>query len=188
MSTLLYKNWWLLSIKAASSILIGLLILIDPHSMANTMMVTFGILVGISGLALVSGAFSHRIYNSDWTWWLLEGLIDLLICLLILLRPFDSANFMCLVAGIWLSLIGFVYLATAINIQYYVSANTSFVITAVLLTGSGLFLLIFYAIGLMVLMTIAGVCILLYGILQAYISIVLKNVSVEEIGEIKDLY
>lgn len=188
MVTKLFKYWWLMLVKAAMSIVIGLLIVLNPHAMADALIIIFGLLVGISGISLIAGAISHRVFNSEWTWWLLEGMVDLLICVLIIIRPLEVANFLCIVAGLWLTLMGFIHLVTAINIQYYISGNRIFIFSSIFLLISGLFFLFLPASGLKMLMTIIGICILCYGLLQIYISFVLKNVSVEEIGEIEDLY
>gem|GEM_PF-2912393 len=175
-------------IKAILSVVIGLLIIINPHAMADTLMIGFALLLGLSGISLIAGAISHRVFNSEWTWWLLEGMIDLLICVIIILRPPEIANFLCVVAGLWLTLMGFIHLVTAINIQYYIYGNRIFIFSSAFLLVTGLFFLILPATGLKILMTIIGICIICYGFLQAYIAFVLKNVSVEEIGEIEDLY
>jgi len=175
-------------IKAILTIVIGLLILINPHAMADTLMLIFGLLIGVSGLSLIVGAYNHRVFNSEWTWWLLEGLVDILVCLLVIFKPIEAANFLCIVAGLWMTLMGFIHLASAINLQYYVSGNSVFIITSIFLIVSGLFFLIFPDIGLKLLMTIIGVCIICFGFIQIYISFLLKKVSVEEIGEIEDLY
>jgi uncharacterized membrane protein HdeD (DUF308 family) len=188
MSTKLFKNWWLMMVKALLSVVIGLLIIIDPHAMASSLMTVFAILLGIGGLSLMAGAVSHRIINSEWTWWLLEGMIDILICVLIIIRPLEAANFLCIVAGLWLSLMGIIHLVTAINFQYYISGNKIFIVSSVFLLISGLLFLIIPATGLKMLMLLTGICIICYGVLQVYISFVLKNVSIEEIGEIEDLY
>jgi uncharacterized membrane protein HdeD (DUF308 family) len=188
MSTKLFKNWWLLLIKAISAVLTGFLIIVNPYLMADKYLILFGLLIGISGVALISGAYAQRVFNSEWTWWLLEGLIDILICVLILIKPIDSANFLCLVAGLWLSIMGFIHLATAINLQYYIPGNVIFIITSILLIVSGFFLLFSLDSALKLLMTITGVSILCFGLLLVYISLTLKKVVVEEIGEIEDLY
>lgn len=175
-------------VKALMSLIIGTLIIIDPHAMADTLMSVFALLLGISGISLISGAISHRIINSEWTSWLLEGMIDILICVLIIFRPFDVVNFLCIVAGLWLTLMGLIHLVTAINFQYYISGNRVFILSSVFLLISGLFFLIIPLSALKTIITLIGICIICYGLIQIYIAFVLKDVSVEEIGEIEDLY
>lgn len=188
MSTKLYKNWWLLLIKAIAAVLIGFLITLNPYLMADKNLLLFGLLIGFSGVALISGGYAQRVFNSEWTWWLLEGLIDILICVVILIKPIDTANFLCLVAGLWLAIMGFIHLATAINMQYYIPGNVVFVVTSILLLGSGFYILFSLGSALKLLMTITGVSIICFGLLMVYISLTLKKVVVEEIGEIEDLY
>lgn len=188
MSKSLFKNWWLMLVKAMMSLIIGIMIIIDPHAMADTLMIVFALLLGISGLSLIAGAISHRIINSEWTWWLLEGMIDILICILIILRPLDVVNFICIVAGLWLTLMAFIHLVTAINFQYYISGNRIFILSSAFLLISGLFFLIIPASAMKTIITVIGICIICYGLIQIYIAFVLKDVSVEEIGELEDLY
>ena len=188
MSASLFKNWWLMLVKALMSIIIGILIITDPHAMADSLMLIFALLLAFSGISLIAGAISHRIINSEWTWWLLEGMIDILICVLIIFRPLDVVNYLCIVAGLWLTLMGIIHLLTAINFQYYISGNRIFIISSVFLLISGLFFLIIPASSLNTIITLLGICTICYGLIQIYIAFVLKDVSVEEIGEIEDLY
>lgn len=179
----LYKYWWLLSVKAFLLFVLGLIILIrTDQSFVFTATFT-GSMISLGGLALLTGALLHMKFNYEWTWWLFEALGNIIIGVILMLRPGESCEVFIALLAVWFLLSGVLHYVTAINIQYYISnrfilylSGTIAVLAGVLLVYSTFsdFYHLIYKIGLLA---------IIYGIPVFFFSVQLKDVVVEEIDE-----
>jgi uncharacterized membrane protein HdeD (DUF308 family) len=137
---------------------------------------------------LVAGAISHMKSNYEWTWWLLEGLVDLLIGIILIFNPLQAGSAMVILVALWIIIMGFIQLITSINIQYYMTGNLILVLEGVVAIAFGIILLLNPERGLNGIIILFGIFALFYGISQVYISLLLKKIVIEEIGEVEDVY
>lgn len=188
MGTKLYKNWWLLLFKGILSAGMGLFLIITPDTGIALFATLAALFIGLGGVALVAGAFTHRRYNFDWTWWLLEGLVDIIIALLIIINPAEAAAIVIILVAVWCLVMGVIQIITSINVQYYLPGNLIFILTGAVAVIFGLLLLLNPAAGLKGIIILFGIFALFYGISQIYVSILIRKIVIEEIAEIEDLY
>ena len=188
MGTKLYKNWWLLLLKGVMTILLGLILLLMPGPTIKLFSLITGIIITMSGLSLISGAFSHRRYNYEWTWWLMEGMVDLVIGILIILNPMEAVNVIVFILALWVLIMGIIQLITAINIQYHLPGNFIFILGGVVAVIFGILLLAAPSSGIKGIVLIFSIFTILYGISQIYISILLRKLVIEQLGEIETQY
>jgi len=188
MGTKLYKNWWLLLLKGIITLALGIFLLLSPEAAAKAFSIITGIMIGISGLFLVAGAISHMRANYEWTWWLLEGLVDILIGIILIFNPLQAASTIIMLVALWIIIMGFIQLITSINIQYYMTGNLILVLGGVVAIFFGILLLLNPGRGLMGVMLLFGIFALFYGISLIYISLLLRKIVIEEIGEVEDVY
>ena len=188
MRTRLFKNWWLLSLKAFFILLLGVLLLgLSDLSLKNTCLLT-GLILVSAGIFVSLGAFSHRRFNFEWTWWLLEGTLDIIPGLLLILLPDISLASFVIIVGIWILINGLIQLITAINIQYYVDSNLIFIIVGLVALAIGTIFFIGWGSGHEEIIILLCIFSIFYGLGMFYISVILRKVFVEEIGEIEELY
>lgn len=78
------KNWWLITLKGLIFIFLGMYILKFPVSGMLDLIVYGGVLLLLSGIVIISFAFSTRKINPNWAWQLSEGFLDLILALILL--------------------------------------------------------------------------------------------------------
>jgi uncharacterized membrane protein HdeD (DUF308 family) len=183
----LYRNWWLLTVKAVLLIVFGLTILIRADQSFIFISFLAGLLISFGGAAISIGALSHIKYNYEWTWWLLEGLYDIVIGLLLLLRPGESTLVFIILLAAWTIISGILHFITAINIQYYLSNRIVLYFAGILAILFGIFLVCTTYLDFYKLINVIGLFAIVYGFTLFYISFRLKDVIVEEIDESEDL-
>lgn len=188
MGTKLYKNWWLLLLKGVLSAGMGLFLLLAPGTGIIVFATLAAILIGLGGIALIIGAITHRRYNFDWTWWLMEGLFDVIIALLIIANPAEAAAIVMILIAAWVLIMGVIQIITAINVQYYLPGNLIFILTGVVAVILGFFILFNLSTGLQGIIILFGIFTLFYGISQIYVSVIIRKIVIEQIGEIEDMY
>jgi uncharacterized membrane protein HdeD (DUF308 family) len=184
----LYKSWWSLLIKGVLVTLLGLSLLLIRNMDLHTFSLIVGLIFGFSGLSMVYGGYSQRVVNYEWTWWLLEGLIDIIVALFLIIAPFEALPIFGVVVGIWAVLMGLIQLVTAINIQFYIIEISLFVVVGLIALITGIVMVYFSITSLNTILWMFGMLTLIYGSLQIYISFQLRKIIIEEIGEIGDVY
>lgn len=187
MRTKLYRNWWLFTLKGLFCTLLGVLVILMPDRMTSANLLLIALLISLGGVGLVAGGISHRRFNYEWTWWLLEGLTDVVVGLVLLLAPFETSIAVPFIIGVWILMMGIIGLARSINIHFYVAGNAVFVVEAVFLIVAGLFLVIVPSMEVAWVLWLGAIVVAIYGLLTIYVSFLLKDVDVEEIGEIEDI-
>jgi uncharacterized membrane protein HdeD (DUF308 family) len=180
----LYKYWWLLSIKAVLILTLGLAIIIRTDQSFVFTATLAGVLIALGGIAVLAGAFSHMKFNNDWTWWLYEGLGDIIIGTILMLRPAESCEVFIVLLAVWFLISGILHFVTAINIQYYLSNRFVLYISGVVAVASGVFLIYSTFRDFYRQIYIIGLLAIIYGFLVFCYSVQLKDVVVEEIDEI----
>jgi uncharacterized membrane protein HdeD (DUF308 family) len=180
----LYKYWWLLSIKAVLILTLGLAIIIRTDQSFVFTATLAGVLIALGGIAVLAGAFSHMKFNNDWTWWLYEGLGDIIIGTILMLRPAESCEVFIVLLAVWFLISGILHFVTAINIQYYLSNRLVLYISGVIAVASGVFLIYSTFRDFYRQIYIIGLLAIIYGFLVFCYSVQLKDVVVEEIDEI----
>jgi len=188
MRTKLYRNWWFMLIKGILICLSGLLVLLFPDFALLPVCYIIGALLFVSGISLITGSITHRKYNYEWTWWLFEGIIDVIIGLLIALWPGEVLSVAIVILAIWIIIMGIIQLINAINIQNYISGNLIFIFAGVFSIILGILLLLNPIKGAKGFLIILGLFAIIYGALQIFISFKLKSIIIDEIGEIEDYY
>lgn len=188
MGTKLYRNWWLLLVKGVITIILGLTILFLPGWSIKVIILVTGLLLGASGLSMITGALSHRRYNYEWTWWLLEGLVDLVIGILIILNPMEAAVAVVFLLALWVLIMGIIQIITSINIQYHLPGNLIFILAGIVAVIFGILILTRPSAGVRGIAVIFAIFAIFYGISQVYVSMLLRKLVIEEIGEIEDQY
>jgi uncharacterized membrane protein HdeD (DUF308 family) len=104
------KKWWLISLKGLIFIFLGIYIFKFPVSGMLGLIVYGGISLIISGIIESVFAISHSKTHPDWTWQLVEGLLDIILAMILLLNigltavtlPFVFAVYGILIGIFWM--------------------------------------------------------------------------------------
>jgi uncharacterized membrane protein HdeD (DUF308 family) len=104
------KKWWLISLKGLIFIFLGIYIFKFPVSGMLGLIVYGGISLIISGIIESVFAISHFKMHRGWTWQLVEGLLDIILAVILLLNigltaitlPFVFAIYGILIGIFWM--------------------------------------------------------------------------------------
>jgi uncharacterized membrane protein HdeD (DUF308 family) len=100
----MFRNWWLLSVKGALLLIMGVFVLFNATWTLAAIVFYLGILAVVGGVAEVALAIMNR-DQPTWTGFLLEGLLDIAIGILLLTNP-QVIGLIPVLLGMWISISG----------------------------------------------------------------------------------
>ncbi len=106
------RNWWLIALRGAMAILLGILILLDP-SVVISLIAAFAI---VDGVFAVIQAFQNR-GQRQWIWMLLEGIVGVIFGIIVLTFPVGAAIAVTLVIAGWAIATGIFEVVQAIRLR-----------------------------------------------------------------------
>jgi len=175
----LKNKWFLLMANAIIAIIAGTVFLFVPHETLATIGFAAGILILISGLFLVFGAFSYAKEGKNMFFWLLEGLVNLSLGIILIVEPTWLIQFILLIIGLWALILGVFQLYTGF-------ANSTQFDKKNLMKINGLMALVIGAVLIfrpeMVagwIIQLLGVLSILVGSIMMYFAFLLKKVQKE---------
>jgi len=108
----LKNKWFLLMANAIIAIIAGVIFLFVPEQTLKTLGFAAGIIILLSGLFLVFGAFSYAKEGRNMFFWLLEGLVNLSLGIILIVEPTWLIEFILLIIGLWALIMGVFQLYT----------------------------------------------------------------------------
>lgn len=173
----LKNKWFLLMANAAIAIIAGIVFLFVPEQTLATIGFAAGIIILLSGLFLVFGAFSYAKQGKNMFFWLIEGLINLSLGVILIVNPSWLLEFLLILIGLWALILGVFQLYTGF-------AHTKQIKNATLLKINGLAALV---IGLILLfkpdmvasfiIQLLGIISILIGGVMMYFAFMMKRVA-----------
>ncbi len=173
----LFKNWWLMTIKGILSIGFGIIMLVRKNPMIkSSLAISFGVLVIVSGLLIITGAFLHRKISPRWRSWLIEGLIDIIIGAIFVIKPQLAKAFFLYFLAIWAFITAFIQIITSFRMINYMDRWWTLLMTGIfcILFAILIFINPFYA--NFNLNAIIGVSCIVFGMILVYLSRVLRDI------------
>jgi uncharacterized membrane protein HdeD (DUF308 family) len=173
----LFKNWWLMTLKGLLAIGFGIVVLIIQYPLIkSSLAVSFGTIVIASGMMIITGAFLHKKASPRWMWWLIEGIIDLLIGAFFVFRPDLAKAFFLYFLALWAAVTGVIQIFTSFRMMNYMDRWW-------LMLLSGLFSILF-AVFVFVnpfyakynLISIIGVSCIIFGLILVFLSRTLRDI------------
>ena len=95
------KYWWLIALKGLAILLLGVLCMAFPIASTQTMLMILAVFIGMGGVFILSFAFSNP-FPFFRNWFILEGIVDIIIAALFIFNPILSAVSLAWIFGIWL--------------------------------------------------------------------------------------
>jgi len=177
MTTNIYKNWWLLTLKGIFAIIFGIFATFVPGVTLITLMIYFGIFIILAGIFLIVGSISHMKNNKKWGMWMFEGILDVIIGLVVVFYPKLSLDIFIVILAIWAISIGFTQLFSALSLKHEKSAKWLMLINALLVIVFAIVLFINPFETAMAMTYIVGIFALLFGVFITVYSFKLKNIT-----------
>jgi uncharacterized membrane protein HdeD (DUF308 family) len=174
----LFKNWWLMTVKGILAVGFGLyIIVIFKYSIVTTFLAKiFGFIMLISGLLINTGAVLHKKTNPRWIWWLVEGIVDIVIGALFLFKPQWAKAFILAIMAFWACIIGLIQIITAIRMKGYMNNWWSLLLTGIFSILFAVLIFINPLYGKYTIVTVVGLAAIIFGLIMIYLSKTLKDV------------
>lgn len=176
----LYKNWWLLSIKGILAIVFGFFALLVPGTTLITLMIYFGLIIAASGIFMIIGSLSHKRDNPKWKNWLLEGLLNLGIGLVMVFYSEKSVDFFIIILAIWAISVGFTKLVSALNTHTESRPKWLLMLNSLIVIIFSIILFINPFESAIALTYLVGIFAIIFGIFLSLYSINLRNLNRKE--------
>ncbi len=137
----LKNKWMLLAINALLAVVVGLVLLLVPQTSLQSLGFLAGLVIFVVGMFLILGTFIYSEGQRRHPMWLLEGVINLALGLILMLKPAWLFEFIIMLGGIWAIVIGIMQLYIALGTKKEELSNKLvLVVSGLLSAGGGVFL------------------------------------------------
>ena len=185
METTLKNKWFLLMTNAIIALIAGVIFLLVPGETLQTIGFAAGIIILLSGLFLVFGAFSYAKQNKNMFFWLIEGLINLTLGIVLIINPIWLAQFIMIIIGLWALILGVYQLYIGVAQAKNLSNNKLLIINGILTAIIGLIILTKPEMVASFVLQIMGVISIVLGTIMMYFAFMIKRFEKEVIKEMQ---
>ncbi|TPE43389.1 HdeD family acid-resistance protein [Pontibacter mangrovi] len=183
MELVFYRHWWLLSLKGAALIILGILAFIYPLSLVIGLALYIGLVLALMGVLTIVAAFANR-EKSQWGWILAVGLFDVVLGAVLVVFPLQSVMAFAILTGFWAIFTGMLQIVAFFSVRKAHSATWGFMLlTGVLAIVLGMFLIWSPLSGAVAVTYLLGVEALLIGIMSLVYSFRLRKIASPAPGE-----
>jgi uncharacterized membrane protein HdeD (DUF308 family) len=178
---------FVLMANATIAILVGIVFLFVPEQTLATIGFAAGIVILLSGLFLVFGSFSYAKKGQNMFFWLIEGLINLSLGIILIVNPSWLVEFLLILIGLWALVLGIYQLYSGFVNSSKIKNSALLKINGVAAAVIGLILLFKPGMVASFVVQLLGVISILIGGIMMYFAILIKNASkVEEAVIVKE--
>lgn len=174
-----FRNWWMLAFKGVLLILFGLFILFEPGVALAGLVLYLGIAALASGVLEIVLAISN---SGDRGSYVFDGILDILIGLLLLMRP-EVLGLIPILLGAWMAISGLAMLMRSLRQRKAGESSwVSWLVLSIVLIILGA-QLIHDPTGSMISVTwILGIVLLLFGVLLVFFALKVRKVGARIAG------
>ena len=113
------KNWWTSLLLGIVYIIVALWLMFSPVSTYVALSIIFSVSMLISGILEIIFAFSNRKGVPSWGWYIVGGLIDLVLGIYLIAYPMVSMEVIPFIIAFWLMFRGFSSTGYSIDLKRY---------------------------------------------------------------------
>ena len=172
-----YSNWWFLALNGIIAILFGLLVLLYTQETIKTLVFYFGVVILLTGLALLGTAIINLKKEKKTGMLLFESIVTVAIGIIIMFFPQNSLEFFLILIGVWAVILGIVQLIILINVKGEFAGKNIFLFNGLLTLAMGVILFFDPFSVAEFLVKVIGVFSLLFGCILIYLSFVLHRIK-----------
>jgi uncharacterized membrane protein HdeD (DUF308 family) len=172
-----FSNWWFLALNGIIAILFGLLLLLYTQEAIKTLVFYFGVVILLTGLALLGTAIINLKKEKKTGMLLFESIVTVAVGIIVMFFPQNSLEFFFILIGVWAVILGIVQLIILINVKGDLAGKNIFLFNGLLTLAMGV-LLFFDPFSVAdFLVKLIGVFSLLFGCVLIYLSFALKRIT-----------
>lgn len=154
-------------IKSVLAIVFGLIALFKPDITLITLVSLFGIFVILAGVVITVVSILNRTSEYNWNFWLIEGVVDIIVGIILLIYPKGVVSVFLIIVGLWAIIMGILQIVAARRFQEYLNKNLLYISAAVTFIIGLLFLFRPFE-GGKVIIALLGITALIYGGFSIY--------------------
>jgi len=185
MDSTLKNKWFLLMTNAIVALIAGVIFLLVPGETLATIGFAAGIIILLSGLFLVFGAFSYAKENKNMFFWLVEGLINLTLGIILIINPEWLVEFIMIIIGLWALILGIYQLYIGVVEKKLVKNTKVLIINGLATSIIGAVILFKPDMVASFVIQILGVISVILGGIMMYFAFMIKRFEKEIIKEIE---
>ena len=173
------RHWWLLMLAGLLAIAAGICVFVFPVESYVTLSILFGILMLITGAVQLIIASTSGNYLMMRGYIIVGGVLDVLLGIFLCVYPGISLFLLPIMMGFWLMYHSFMIIALGGDMSTFkISGNGMMILGGILLLLLSIFVLVDpFSVGVVTVLTVAGVGLILLGVLMCAISVVLKEIG-----------
>jgi len=170
-----FKNWWVLTFNGIIAILYGLLAMFIPQKTILTIVMYFGIVILIIGLAMLFGVVNNMKNKHPYAADMAISIVTIIIGGLLTFYTQKSLEIFVIVVGSWAVLLGILQLYLLSKYDYSRATKNTLLVNGLLtlIFGVVLFFNPFQSAAFLV--TVSGILAFVFGIILISVSIKLKS-------------
>lgn len=172
------RHWWLMTIAGVLGIAAGIAVFAFPLESYVTLSILFGVLMLVVGAAKLIAASTSGNYFMMRGYVITGGVLDLLLGLFLCINPGVTLVFLPIMMGFWMMYNSFILIGFAGDMDTFGIRGTGWIMggAILLLILSVLVLINPFGAGVATVVVLAGVGLIVFGLLLCSLSMTLKEV------------
>jgi uncharacterized membrane protein HdeD (DUF308 family) len=175
------KHWWLMLIAGLLCIVAGIIVFVFPVQSYVALSIMFGVLILLVGAAQLIVASSSRNYLAMKGYWVVGGVMDVVLGILLCIYPNVTLVLLPVMLGIWMMYHSFMILAFGGDMENFKMSGSGMTICGgiLLLILSVLILLNPFGAGVASVLIVAGVGLIVFGCIFCMLAMKLRRIHEE---------
>ena len=171
------RHWWLMLIAGILCVVAGICVFAFPIESYVTLSILFGVLMLLTGAAQLIIASTSGNYLMMKGYFIVGGVLDVILGIFLCLYPDVSLVVLPIMMGLWLMYHSFIIISFGGDMDTFrLSGSGMMIILGILLLMLSIFVLVDpFSVGIVTVLTVAGVGLLMLGLMFCAISVKLKD-------------
>ena len=171
------RHWWLMFIAGLLCVAAGICVFVFPIESYVTLSVLFGVLMLLTGAAQLIIASTSGNYLMMRGYFIVGGVLDVILGIFLCVYPGVSLMALPIMLGLWLMYNSFIIISLGGDMDTFkLSGGGMLIILGILLLVLSVFVLLDpFSVGIVTVLTVAGVGLLLLGLIFCAISVKLRD-------------
>ena len=173
------RHWWLLMLAGLLAIAAGICVFVFPVESYVTLSILFGILMLITGAVQLIIASTSGNYLMMRGYIIVGGVLDVILGIFLCVYPGISLFLLPIMMGLWLMYHSFMIISLGGDMSTFkIPGNGMMILGGILLLLLSIFVLVDpFSVGVVTVLAVAGIGLILLGILTCSVSIALKGLG-----------
>jgi uncharacterized membrane protein HdeD (DUF308 family) len=177
---LLARNWWIIALRGAASIVFGILMLLMPGIGLMALVLLFGSYAIVEGVLNVVAAVRGRRHERRWGALLLEGLVSIAAGLIAFVMPGLTALALVYIIAAWAVVTGVLEIVAAVRLRHEIIGEWWLALSGAASIAFGVLMMVFPGAGAIALVLWVGAYALVFGALLLFLAFRLRRWHDEE--------